>query len=67
MHRPNQTIRGLGLEMVRAFAARGADVIIASRKIDNCEKAADEVPWDGAGWRSAHVANWAEIDRLEYP
>ena len=28
--------RGLGLEMVRAFAAHGADVIVASRKLDNC-------------------------------
>ena len=27
--------RGLGLEMVRAFAARGADVIIASRNLEN--------------------------------
>ena len=35
--------RGLGLEMVRAFAACGADVIIASRKLEPCEAAAAEV------------------------
>ena len=29
--------RGLGREMVRAFAAAGADVVIASRKLDACE------------------------------
>jgi NAD(P)-dependent dehydrogenase (short-subunit alcohol dehydrogenase family) len=29
--------RGLGREMVLAFAEHGADVIIASRKLDNCE------------------------------
>src|ERR1700678_4124451 len=34
--------RGLGLQMVRAFAERGADVIIASRKIEACGAAAAE-------------------------
>ncbi|MDR3389655.1 MAG: SDR family oxidoreductase [Rudaea sp.] len=58
--------RGLGLEMVRAFAAHGADVIIASRKIENCEAAAAEVR--ALGRRAlavgAHVGKWDEIDRL---
>ena len=35
--------RGLGREMVLAFAEHGADVVIASRKLDNCEALADEV------------------------
>ena len=35
--------RGLGYQMVKAFAERGADVIIASRKLDNCEKVAEEM------------------------
>jgi NAD(P)-dependent dehydrogenase (short-subunit alcohol dehydrogenase family) len=35
--------RGLGREMVLAFAEHGADVVIASRKLDNCEKLANEV------------------------
>jgi hypothetical protein len=58
--------RGLGYEMVKAFAARGADVIVASRKIDNCERVADEVR--GAGRRAlavqVHAAKWRSIDRL---
>ena len=35
--------RGLGREMVLAFAERGADVVIASRKIETCEAVAEEV------------------------
>ncbi len=35
--------RGLGREMVLAFAEHGADVIIASRKLDSCEDFAAEV------------------------
>jgi NAD(P)-dependent dehydrogenase (short-subunit alcohol dehydrogenase family) len=35
--------RGLGLQMVRAFAKRGADVVISSRKLDACEAAAEEM------------------------
>jgi NAD(P)-dependent dehydrogenase (short-subunit alcohol dehydrogenase family) len=58
--------RGLGLEMVRAFAAHGADVVIASRKVENCEAAAQEVR--ALGRRAlavgAHVGKWDEIDRL---
>jgi NAD(P)-dependent dehydrogenase (short-subunit alcohol dehydrogenase family) len=58
--------RGLGLEMVRAFAAHGADVIIASRKLDNCEAAAAEVRALGrkALAIAAHVAKWDQIDQL---
>src|SRR6266498_2798586 len=35
--------RGLGREMVRAFAQAGADVVIASRKQDACDDLAAEV------------------------
>ena len=35
--------RGLGLAMSSAFAAVGANVVIASRKLDNCESAAAEI------------------------
>jgi NAD(P)-dependent dehydrogenase (short-subunit alcohol dehydrogenase family) len=35
--------RGLGREIVLAFAQRGADVVIASRKLDACIELADEV------------------------
>jgi NAD(P)-dependent dehydrogenase (short-subunit alcohol dehydrogenase family) len=58
--------RGLGYQIVRAFADRGADVIIASRKLDNCEKVAQEI--QALGRRalpfSVHAAKWDSIDRL---
>lgn len=58
--------RGLGREMVLAFAACGADVVIASRKVENCEAVADEVR--GLGRRALaigyHAASWADADRL---
>ena len=35
--------RGMGKEMILAFAQHGADVVIASRKIEACEDLAAEV------------------------
>jgi NAD(P)-dependent dehydrogenase (short-subunit alcohol dehydrogenase family) len=58
--------RGLGRQMVLAFAERGADVIVASRKLENCEKVAAEAR--ELGRRSlafpVHAAKWDAIDRL---
>ena len=58
--------RGIGYQMVKAFASRGADVIIASRKLDNCEAVAEECRALGvrALAVSAHVGRWAECDAL---
>jgi NAD(P)-dependent dehydrogenase (short-subunit alcohol dehydrogenase family) len=58
--------RGLGYQMVRAFAERGADVVIASRKLDNCEKVADEVRALGrrALAHQVHAARWDSIDAM---
>jgi NAD(P)-dependent dehydrogenase (short-subunit alcohol dehydrogenase family) len=58
--------RGLGAMMVRAFAERGADAVIASRKLDNCERMADEVRALGrrALAVSTHAAKWGSIDAL---
>jgi NAD(P)-dependent dehydrogenase (short-subunit alcohol dehydrogenase family) len=58
--------RGLGYQMVKAFAERGADVIIASRKLENCTAVADEVRALGrrALAVSAHVGKWADCDML---
>lgn len=58
--------RGLGLRMVRAFAERGADIIIASRKLDACEAVAEEVRAMGRRTLavSAHVGRWEECDAL---
>ena len=58
--------RGLGYEMVKAFAERGADVIVASRKLENCERVAEEVRAMGrrALAVAVHAARWAELDAL---
>jgi NAD(P)-dependent dehydrogenase (short-subunit alcohol dehydrogenase family) len=58
--------RGLGREMVLAFAERGADVVIASRKIENCESVAEEVRSLNrrALAVSVHAASWPSIDEL---
>ena len=58
--------RGLGREMVLAFAERGADVVIASRKIETCEAVADEVRALGrrAMAYSVHAARWVELDTM---
>src|SRR5215217_5367278 len=58
--------RGLGYQMVKAFAARGADVIIASRKLENCEAVAEECRALGrrALAVAAHVGKWDQCDML---
>ncbi|MBK7948359.1 MAG: SDR family oxidoreductase [Deltaproteobacteria bacterium] len=58
--------RGLGREMVLAFAERGADVVVASRKLETCEAVAAEVR--GLGRRAlahpVHAGKWDSIDAL---
>ncbi|HEX4818988.1 MAG TPA: glucose 1-dehydrogenase [Acidimicrobiales bacterium] len=59
--------RGIGRSVVKAFAEAGADVVIASRKLDNCEALAKEI--DSTTGRTAlavacHVGHWDECDRL---
>ena len=51
--------RGLGRQMALAFADAGADVIVASRKIEACEEVADEVRAKGrrAFCRPSHSAS----------
>jgi NAD(P)-dependent dehydrogenase (short-subunit alcohol dehydrogenase family) len=58
--------RGLGREIVLAFAAAGADVVVASRSLEACEAVTEQVR---AGGRralpvSAHVGRWGDIERL---
>ena len=59
--------RGLGREMVLAFAEYGADVVIASRKLDNCETLAEEVR-SRFGRRAlpveCHVGYWDQVEAL---
>ena len=58
--------RGLGREMVMALARRGADVVIASRKLEACEALASEI--EAIGRRAlpvaCHVGRWEDIDHL---
>ncbi len=58
--------RGLGLQMVLGFAAAGADVVIASRKIDNCRAVAEQVEALGrqALPIACHVGHWDECTTL---
>lgn len=59
--------RGLGREMVLAFARRGAEVVIASRKLDGCQALASEVERE-TGRRAlaveCHVGRWDDCDAL---
>ncbi|MGN5238554.1 SDR family NAD(P)-dependent oxidoreductase [Rhodococcus sp. SJ-3] len=58
--------RGLGRQMVLAFARAGADVVITSRKIDACTELAQEV--EALGRKAlpvaCHVGKWSDIDAL---
>jgi len=59
--------RGIGRAIVATLAEAGADVVVASRKLDACEAAAAEVR--AATGRNAvavacHVGRWADCDRL---
>lgn len=59
--------RGLGREMVLAFAGAGANVVIASRKMDSCKALAEEV--EAQTGRTAlpyacHVGHWEELPGL---
>ena len=59
--------RGIGRAIAAALAEAGADVVIASRKLDACEAAAAEVR-AATGRRAVpiacHVGRWADCDRL---
>ncbi|OLT16449.1 short-chain dehydrogenase [Pseudonocardia sp. CNS-139] len=59
--------RGLGRVMAGALAEAGADVVVASRKLDACERAAAEI--HAATGRTVvpyacHVGHWDQVERL---
>jgi NAD(P)-dependent dehydrogenase (short-subunit alcohol dehydrogenase family) len=58
--------RGLGKAMALAFAERGADVIVASRKLPACEEVAAQI--EAMGRRAlayaCHVGHWDELEGL---
>ena len=59
--------RGLGREMCLAFAARGASVVVASRKVEACEQLAAQIT-EAHGTESVgvacHVGRWDDCDAL---
>jgi NAD(P)-dependent dehydrogenase (short-subunit alcohol dehydrogenase family) len=59
--------RGIGRAVAEGFAAAGADVVVASRKLANCEVAAREITV-ATGRRAlpvaCHVGRWDDCDRL---
>jgi NAD(P)-dependent dehydrogenase (short-subunit alcohol dehydrogenase family) len=58
--------RGLGYQIAKAFAQRGADLIICSRKLDACQAVAREI--EAMGRRAlayaCHLGHWNELDGL---
>jgi NAD(P)-dependent dehydrogenase (short-subunit alcohol dehydrogenase family) len=59
--------RGIGRAVAEGLARAGADIVIASRKLENCERAAHEIE-EATGRRalpvSCHVGRWQDCDGL---
>src|SRR3974390_1176126 len=59
--------RGIGRAVAEGLASAGADVVIASRKHENCQAAASAIA-AGTGRRvmpvACHVGRWDECDHL---
>lgn len=59
--------RGIGEAIARAYARAGADVVIASRKLEACERVADQIRRQ-TGRRAlavgTHVGKWNDCDQL---
>jgi len=57
----------MGLSMAEAFARAGADLVIASRKLDGCERAAEAIT-AATGRRvvprACHVGRWEDLEAL---
>lgn len=59
--------RGMGREIVKGYAEQGAHVVIASRKVANCEALAEEVrrtTGRKAVAVACHVGRWDDCDAL---
>jgi len=59
--------RGLGFAMCTAFAEAGATVVISSRKLDSCQRAAQAIERDTGRVClpvACHVGDWAACDAL---
>jgi NAD(P)-dependent dehydrogenase (short-subunit alcohol dehydrogenase family) len=59
--------RGIGRAVAEGLATAGADVVVASRKVEACERAAAEIA-ARTGRRAlgigCHVGRWSDCDRL---
>jgi hypothetical protein len=59
--------RGIGRAIVQALAEAGADVVVASRKMEACEQAAEQIR-ESTGRKAVpiacHVGHWGECDQL---
>lgn len=61
--------RGLGFEMARAFSSLGAEVIIASRKLESCEAAAQKISAETGGRVHSyrlHAADWDQCTEFAH-
>jgi len=58
--------RGIGRSLALGLAEAGADVVIASRKLDRCERVAEEIASKGRrAWAlAADVSRLEDVDRL---
>jgi NAD(P)-dependent dehydrogenase (short-subunit alcohol dehydrogenase family) len=58
--------RGLGRAMALGFAAAGADVVVASRKLDACEQVVAEIAALGRSAHAVacHVGRWGDLEVL---
>lgn len=58
--------RGLGRSMALGFAAAGADVAIASRKLESCEETVKEIEALGVRGlaRACHAGDWDQVTAL---
>jgi NAD(P)-dependent dehydrogenase (short-subunit alcohol dehydrogenase family) len=59
--------RGIGRAVTEGFASAGADVVVASRKLESCQKAAGEIA-EATGREAlpvaCHVGHWEDCDKL---
>ncbi len=59
--------QGLGLHLAKALAQAGATIIVVSRRIDACKRAAQEIISETHGKAfafTADVTNWNDVQRL---
>jgi NAD(P)-dependent dehydrogenase (short-subunit alcohol dehydrogenase family) len=58
--------KGLGRAMALGFAEAGADVVVASRKLEECQQVADEIRAQGGQALAVrcHVGDWDQCEAL---